>query len=103
MATLHWNGDTDTDLNKPANYVDDGAGGSNQITAFTGSDPANDDIVLQSSAAANVCVVSLSCYGVQRISNRRLLRLCLSRMCSEPRAKPHRSLAHAFVKSIGPA
>jgi len=54
MATLHWNGDTDTDLNKPANYVDDGAGGSNQIAAFTGSDPANDDIILQSSGAANV-------------------------------------------------
>ena len=48
MVTLHWNGDTDTDLNKPANYVDDGANGTNAITAFTGSDPANDDIVLQS-------------------------------------------------------
>jgi len=48
MATIHWAGGTDTDLNKPANYVDDGANGTNAITAFTGSDPANDDIVLQS-------------------------------------------------------
>ena len=54
MATLHWAGGTDTDLNKPANYVDDGANGTNAITAFTGSDPANDDIILQSLALSNV-------------------------------------------------
>ena len=54
MATLHWAGGTSTDLNNPANYVSDGANGTSAASAFSSSDPTNDDIVIQSLALSNV-------------------------------------------------